>query len=111
MGGDEWSAELEVEAEGGRPSRTAWSLVRVTPVSKHSAIFGFESKDRKRGTPHPRGNGRLPQPATWHTTLLAEVGRNGEGPLPWVERDYTPISTGAHSPAPPRARRAGRGVA
>ena len=30
---------------------------------------------------------------TWHTTLLAEVGSNGEGPLPWVERDYTPIST------------------
>ena len=30
---------------------------------------------------------------SWHTTLLAEVGQNGEGPLPWVERDYTPIST------------------
>ena len=34
-------------------------------------------------------------PRTWHTTLLAEVGeaRNKEGPLPWIERDYTPIST------------------
>ena len=30
---------------------------------------------------------------TWHTTLLAEVGANAEGPLPWIERDYTPIST------------------
>ena len=32
---------------------------------------------------------------TWHTTLLAEVGEecNKEGPLPWIERDYTPIST------------------
>ena len=30
---------------------------------------------------------------TWHTTLLAEVGPNDEGPLPWIERDYTPISS------------------
>ena len=35
----------------------------------------------------------MPEPITWHTTLLAEVGANAEGPLPWVERDYTPIST------------------
>ena len=27
--------------------------------------------------------------------MLAEVGANAEGPLPWVERDYTPISTWA----------------
>ena len=32
-------------------------------------------------------------PKTWHTTLLAEVGPNAEGPLPWIERDYTPISS------------------
>ena len=25
--------------------------------------------------------------------MLAEVGSNAEGPLPWIERDYTPIST------------------
>eukprot|EP00986_Skeletonema_menzelii_P019804 scaffold29168_cov400-Skeletonema_menzelii.AAC.1 len=25
--------------------------------------------------------------------MLAEVGTNNEGPLPWVERDYTPISS------------------
>ena len=47
--------------------------------------------------PSPRGltggSGRLPSPVTWHVTLLAEVGPNGEGPLPWVERDYTPVST------------------
>lgn len=32
---------------------------------------------------------------TWHTTLLAQVGKecNAEGPLPWIERDYTPVST------------------
>jgi Thioredoxin-like [2Fe-2S] ferredoxin/Oxidoreductase FAD-binding domain len=71
-----------------------WSLERLTIVSKHSAIFHFQSTDRKRGTPNPRGGGRPPpQPKTWHTTLLAAVGRNVEGPLPWIERDYTPISS------------------
>lgn len=70
-----------------------WSLKGVTPVSHHSAIFHFQSHDRKRGTPNPRGGGRSPPtPKTWHTTLLAEVGCNEEGPLPWIERDYTPIS-------------------
>ena len=71
-----------------------WSLVRVTPMSQHSAVFHLESKDRRRGTPHPRGGGRPPpRPITWHTTMLAEVGSNQEGPLPWIERDYTPISS------------------
>ena len=71
-----------------------WSLAGVTHVSQHSAVFHFESKDRKRGTPHPRGGGRPPpRPITWHTTMLAEVGPNSEGPLPWIERDYTPISS------------------
>lgn len=71
---------------------TKWTLESMTPVSKHSALYHFVSKDRKRGTPHPRGSGRRPSPNTWHTTLLAEVGPNAEGP-PWIERDYTPIST------------------
>ena len=71
-----------------------WSLVGVTQMSQHSAVFRFESKDRKRGTAHPRGGGRpAPRPITWHTTMLAEVGSNQEGPLPWIERDYTPISS------------------
>ena len=75
-------------------SYTQWSLMGITPVSHHSAIFHLESKDRKRGTPHPRGGGRsAPRPITWHTTMLAEVGSNLEGPLPWIERDYTPISS------------------
>ena len=30
---------------------------------------------------------------TWHTVMLAHVGSNAEGPLPWIEREYTPIST------------------
>ena len=72
---------------------TKWSLESVEPVSRHAAVFTYTSKDRKRGTPHPRGRGRVPRPITWHTTLLAEVGANDEGPLPWVERDYTPISS------------------
>ena len=72
---------------------TRWTLEEVNAVSRHSALFSFRSKDLKRGTPHPRGRGRQPVPITWHTTLLALVGANGEGPLPWVERDYTPVST------------------
>ena len=70
-----------------------WTLQGVTPVSTHSAIFRLTSSDRKRGTPHVRGSGRLPVPNTWHTTMLAKVGPNDEGPLPWIERDYTPISS------------------
>ena len=35
----------------------------------------------------------MAEPVTWHTTLLAEVGPNAEWPLPWVERDYTPVSS------------------
>jgi hypothetical protein len=70
-----------------------WSLDGLTMLSRHTAVFHFSSKDRKRGTPNPRGGGRAPpEPKTWHTTLLALVGANDEGPLPWVERDYTPIS-------------------
>ena len=70
-----------------------WRLDLITPVSKHSAVYRFTSTDRRRGTPYVRGRGRTMWHRTWHTTLLCEVGANGEGPLPWVERDYTPIST------------------
>lgn len=70
-----------------------WSVESVTPVTKHTALFRLVSKNVKRGTPHPRGRGVMPDPKTWHTTLAAEVGPNDEGPLPWIERDYTPISS------------------
>lgn len=71
-----------------------WHLDGITVVSKHSAVYHLTTKDRKRGSPNPRGAGRpQPMPKLWHTTLLAEVGLNVEGPLQWVERDYTPIST------------------
>ena len=70
-----------------------WRLDGVEPVSRHSALYRFTSQDRLRGTPHLHGGGRVLRHRTWHTTLLATVGRNAEGPLPWVERDYTPISS------------------
>eukprot|EP00971_Amphidinium_carterae_P223075 4426455-Amphidinium_carterae.1 len=74
-----------------------WTLQSFRVVSAHSAIFRFVSTDKKRGTPHPRGNGKVATPKTWHTTLLAAKGalRGTEdaGPLPWIERDYTPISS------------------
>ena len=83
-----------VEMPAAIESYSQWSLVNVTHVSQHSAVFHLESRDRKRGTPHPRGGGRAPpRPVTWHTTMLAEVGANDEGPLPWIERDYTPVSS------------------
>ena len=72
-----------------------WTLQSYRVVSAHSAVFHFISKDKKRGTPHPRGNGLVAQPKTWHTTLLAPKKNDAaedEGPLPWIERDYTPIS-------------------
>jgi ferredoxin-NADP reductase len=74
-------------------SYAEWSLMSRREVSKHSAVYRFECRDRSRGTPHPRGGGRRPEPCTWHTTLLAAVGANDEGPLPWIEREYTPVST------------------
>jgi hypothetical protein len=88
----------EVEAAKGEQPRqiegyAQWRLELITPVSKHSAVYHFTCSDRKRGTPYVRGKGRTMWHRTWHTTLLAEVGANDEGPLPWVERDYTPIST------------------
>ena len=73
-----------------------WELVGVTPVSRHSAVYHFRTDDGARGTPIRTGRGgRTVWSKTWHTTLLAEVGeeQNTEGPLPWIERDYTPIST------------------
>eukprot|EP00966_Prymnesium_polylepis_P326418 7382335-Prymnesium_polylepis.1 len=70
-----------------------WTLAGVTPVSRHSVVFHLTSSDRKRGTPYTRGRGRTMWHKTWHTTLLAHVGPNAEGPLAWIERDYTPVST------------------
>ena len=70
-----------------------WELAGVTPVSQHSAVYRLTSSDRKRGTPYTRGKGRTMWHKTWHTTMLAQVGPNAEGPLPYIERDYTPLST------------------
>lgn len=75
---------------------TRWTLTHVTVVSAHSAVFHLKSADLKRATPHPRGKGKHPKPVTWHTTLLAPLLKeeeNLEETLPWIERDYTPISS------------------
>jgi len=72
----------------------SWTLQSIQIVSVHSAIFEFDCSDLKRGTPHPRGLGKSAKPITWHVTMLGEVYDEEEnGPLPWIERDYTPIST------------------
>jgi len=64
-----------------------WTLTKITPVSRHSALYHFTSTDSVRGTPYTRGRGRTIWHKTWHTTLRAEGGP------PHVERDYTPVST------------------
>ena len=91
------SAAAKAAAAPDEPRRldgyALWSIGSVTPVSRHSAVWHLTSSDPKRGTPYTRGRGRTMWHRTWHTTLLAEIGPNAEGPLPWIERDYTPVST------------------
>merc|ERR1711879_446507 len=41
----------------------------------------------------PNSGGGKHRHKTWHTKLLANVGANQEGASPWIERDYTPISS------------------
>eukprot|EP00929_Paragymnodinium_shiwhaense_P040963 TRINITY_DN21305_c0_g1_i3.p1 TRINITY_DN21305_c0_g1~~TRINITY_DN21305_c0_g1_i3.p1 ORF type:complete len:388 (+),score=56.30 TRINITY_DN21305_c0_g1_i3:569-1732(+) len=69
-----------------------WQLRNIRRVSKHSAVYQFTSDDPLRGAASHTGR-RGTEWKTWHTTMLAEVGQNREGPLPWIERDYTPVST------------------
>ena len=53
-----------------------WRLHSITHVSKHSAVYHFRSDDQLRGTPIRRGRGgRTVWSKTWHTTLLARVGK------------------------------------
>lgn len=76
-----------------------WTLESISPVSKHSAVFRLTCPNVSHPVPGREGGlvrkarVALSGQSTWHTTLLAEVGANDEGPLPWVERDYTPVST------------------
>ena len=85
-------------------SYSLWSVQGVTPVSQHSAIFHLTSADRKRGTPHPRGNGRLPVPVTWHVTLQASHSGQAEPRAPTPAASPYPSS---HSRAASQARRCG----
>ena len=90
-------ASCRVQSDQARMRRVEgyarWTLASVEPRTPHSALYRFTSEDRKRGTPYLRGRGRPLNHRTWHTTLLAAVGPNEEGPLPFIERDYTPVST------------------
>lgn len=70
-----------------------WTLERVDPVSRWTAVYHLRSDDTRRGAVHVKGRGRTTWRKLWHTTLLAPVGANDEGPLPYIERDYTAIST------------------
>lgn len=70
-----------------------WTLERVEPVSRWTAVYHLRSNDPRRGSVHVKGRGRTTWRKLWHTTLLAPVGVNDEGPLPYIERDYTAIST------------------
>eukprot|EP00930_Biecheleria_cincta_P098521 TRINITY_DN90177_c0_g1_i1.p1 TRINITY_DN90177_c0_g1~~TRINITY_DN90177_c0_g1_i1.p1 ORF type:complete len:766 (+),score=177.59 TRINITY_DN90177_c0_g1_i1:37-2298(+) len=65
-----------------------WCLASVDPVSKHSALFRFEARESTSRRGQASSAWQL-----WHVTLLAEVGANSEGPLGWVEREYTPVSS------------------
>lgn len=69
---------------------TSWRLERVTPVSPWTALFHLKH-DAAPGI--ERGRARQPWKKSWHVTLLATVGANSEGPLDYVERDYTPVSS------------------
>uniref|UniRef100_A0A7S1BNI5 FAD-binding FR-type domain-containing protein n=1 Tax=Corethron hystrix TaxID=216773 RepID=A0A7S1BNI5_9STRA len=96
---DEWLIHSSLPARSNSmptsiENYVPWTLNSVKVVSSHSAIFKLTTRDPKRGTPHPRGRGRVASPITWHVTMLGEVGiMKDEGPLPWIERDYTPISS------------------
>jgi ferredoxin-NADP reductase len=106
-----YTADLASDGQRGQPKRrfplagrikdyAPWRLQGTTPVSKHSAVYHFRSDEplHLRGTPIRKGRrGRTVWSKTWHTTMLAQVGEgeNNEGPLPWIERDYTPVSTAA----------------
>lgn len=69
---------------------TVWRLQAKRHDSEHTTRFSFKCCDgpERRGDPY---GGWLPK--LWHLTALAHVGTNAEGPLQFVEREYTPIST------------------
>eukprot|EP00927_Polykrikos_kofoidii_P065724 TRINITY_DN61440_c0_g1_i1.p1 TRINITY_DN61440_c0_g1~~TRINITY_DN61440_c0_g1_i1.p1 ORF type:complete len:795 (+),score=154.73 TRINITY_DN61440_c0_g1_i1:198-2582(+) len=62
-----------------------WTVNAIEPISHWSALIRLRSSDPRRET--------VCWESVWHITLLAAVGDNSEGPLPWIERDYTPVSS------------------
>jgi hypothetical protein len=77
-----------------------WRLSRIEAVSEASALYSFTcfGVTQLRPAEKRRISGEVwaaanQAPCLWHTTLLADAPRDTEGPCPWVERDYTPVST------------------
>eukprot|EP00929_Paragymnodinium_shiwhaense_P113557 TRINITY_DN81839_c0_g1_i1.p1 TRINITY_DN81839_c0_g1~~TRINITY_DN81839_c0_g1_i1.p1 ORF type:complete len:762 (+),score=197.23 TRINITY_DN81839_c0_g1_i1:135-2420(+) len=68
--------------EGHQP----WTVLAKVPVSRWSVMLTLRNKapDQDVGVPEIAWQ-------IWHRTLLAPIGENEEGPMPWVERDYTPV--------------------
>lgn len=89
------SRGLAASLQDGEPPDgfVTWKLERVEPLSRWTAIYYLRSDDPRRGAVHQKGRERTIWRKLWHTTLLAPVGVNDEGPLPYIERDYTAIST------------------
>ena len=75
-----------------------WRLAEVRVLSVMSALYVFKSLEdaQLRGLPQLLDKrGKTLCRRTWHTTLLAEVGQNKEGPLRFVECDCTLVSSDA----------------
>jgi pentatricopeptide repeat protein len=77
-----------------------WCLSRIEAASEASAIYSFScfGVTKLRPKEKRRISGEVWRTVNntsclWHTTLLAHAPAGTEGPCPWVERDYTPIST------------------
>lgn len=77
-----------------------WFLSRIEAASEASAIYSFTcfGVTKLRPKEKRRISGEVwrtvhDTPCLWHTTLLAHAPAGTEGPCPWVERDYTPISS------------------
>ena len=77
-----------------------WRLVGIEKASEASNIYSFTcfGISKHRPTEKRRISGEVWRTVNstcslWHTTLLAHAPADTEGPCPWVERDYTPIST------------------
>jgi ferredoxin-NADP reductase len=85
---------VSVGNRGAISEYSKWKVHSVSAVSMHTAIFSFRHVAGIKGEPQLRNRrGEMPWRRSWHVTLLVDVETNREGPLHFVERDYTPISS------------------